>query len=90
MQNKRDKLTLSHVDFFSPFALIDFDFINSSVKCTVNGLADQSHASLPFNSQILLTVWSGGLPFMPPPPHQGSEASVCYLSNTFLWDPVFG
>lgn len=66
MQNKCDKLTLSHVDFFPLFALIDLDFINSSVKCCVNGLADQSHASLPFNSQILLTVWSGGLPFIPP------------------------
>lgn len=28
-------------------------------------LADQSHGSLPFNSEILLTVWSGGFPIHP-------------------------
>lgn len=75
-KKKRDKVTLSHVHFPRPSSsssssssswrpLIDFDFINSSAKCCVNALADQSHASLTFNSRILLTAWSGGRPFRP-------------------------
>lgn len=69
--------------FFPLRALIDFDFINSSVKCSVNGLADQSHASLPFNSQILLTAWSGGLPFIPPP-HPPRLWGQCLLSVQYI------
>lgn len=56
--------------------------INIPVTCST--LADQSHGSLPFNSQALLTVWSGG--FSHSSALSGLETTVCYLSNTFLWE----
>lgn len=83
-KTKGDKVILSHVHFpsFSWCPLIDLDFINSSAKCCVNARADQSHASLTFNSQILLTAWSGGHPLTPPalicPTH---SSKVPYLDS---------